>query len=166
VEAGATSQQREKDERGAHWLDTIPGFTEAATLPMRTAMATDQELGLDRVDAAIHFGALLARAAAYAFVFAIADVYDCGRAILTGVWLGDVVGHLVGLCWQWRDGAVQVLAELALLGLVFLLVRSQLVWPEELPLRAILGLAAFGVFTTRVGGTLFTVLGPSERGFA
>jgi len=129
-------------------------------------MATDGELGLDRVDAAIHLGALFARAAAYAFVYAIADVYDCGRAILTGVWLGDVVGHLIGLAWQWRDALVQVLAELALLGLVFLFVRSQLVWPDELPLRAILGLAAFGVFTTRVGGTLLTQLGPSERGFA
>lgn len=129
-------------------------------------MATDRELGLERVDAAIHFGALLARAAAYAFVYAIADVYDCGRAILTGVWLGDVIGHLVGLAWQWRDAALQVLAELALLGVVFLLVRSQLVWPEELPLRAILGLAAFGVFAARVGGSLFTQLGPSESGFA
>lgn len=135
-------------------------------LPMRAATTTDRELGLDHVDAAIHFGALLARAAAYAFVYAIADVYDCGRAILTGVWLGDVLGHLFGLCWQWRDAAVQVLAELALLGLVFLLVRSQLVWPEELPLRAILGLAAFGVFSGRVGGCLFTQLGPRERGFA
>lgn len=129
-------------------------------------MTTDRELGLDHVDTAIHFGALLLRAVAYAFVYAIADLYDCGQAILTGVWLGDVVGHLVGLCWQWRDGIAQVLAELALLGLVFLFVRSQLVWPEELPLRAILGLAAFGVFSARVGGTLFTQLGPSERGFA
>lgn len=129
-------------------------------------MATDDERTLERVDAAIHLGALLARAAAYAFVYAIADVYDCGRAILTGVWLGDVGGHLVSLCWQWRDAAAQVLAELALLGIVYLCVRSQLVWPDDLPLRAILGLAAFGVFASRLGGSLLTQLGPGERGFA
>lgn len=129
-------------------------------------MATDDERVLQRVDATLHLGALLARAAAYAFVYAIADVYDCGRAILTGIWLGDVVGHLVGLCWQWRDAAAQVLAELALLGVVYLCVRSQLVWPDELPLRAILGLCAFGCFASRVGGSLWTQLGPSERGFA
>lgn len=133
---------------------------------MPTPMATDRELGLDHVDAAIHFGALLARAAAYALVWSVADLYDCGRAILTGVWLGDVVGNLIGLAWQWRDAAAQVVAELALLGLVFLFVRAQLVWPDELPLRAILGLAAFGVFSGRVGGSLLTQLGPSERGFA
>ncbi len=129
-------------------------------------MATDGDLGLDHADRAIHLGALFARAAVYAFVYAIADVYDCGRAILTGVWLGDVVGHLFGLCWQWRENLVQVLAELTLLGVVYLFVRSQLAWPEELQLRAILGLAAFGVFSARVGGSLFTQLGPSERGFA
>lgn len=129
-------------------------------------MATDRELGLEHVDRAIHFGALLARAFAYAFVYSIADAYDCGRAILTGIWLGDVAGHLVGLVWQWRDELAQVAAELALLGIVYLFVRSQLVWPHELPLRAILGLAAFGVFASRVGGSLFTQFGTGERGFA
>lgn len=135
-------------------------------LPMRATMATDEDLVFDHVDTAIHFGALLARAAAYAFVYAIADVYDCGRAILTGVWLGDVAGHLFGLAWLWRDALVQVLAELALLAVVYMCIRTQLVWPAELPLRAILGLAAFGVCSTRVGGTLLTQLGPSERDFA
>jgi hypothetical protein len=129
-------------------------------------MATDRELGLERVDAAIHFGALLARGAAYAFVYSVADLYDCGRALLTGVWLGDVASQLVDLAWHGRDAAARALADLGLLGLVYLCVRSQLVWPAELPLRAILGLAAFGVFASRIGGTLWTQLGPGERGYA
>ncbi|MBL9076708.1 MAG: hypothetical protein JNL08_04340 [Planctomycetes bacterium] len=129
-------------------------------------MATDRELGLEHVDAALHYGALLGRAAVYAFVYAIADRYDCGRALLTGIWLGDVVGHLVTLAWQWRHELLQVAAELALLGVVWLFVRSQLVWPNELPLRAILGLAAFGVFVSRVGGSMLTQFGAEERGFA
>jgi hypothetical protein len=134
--------------------------------PMRERMTTDEDLALDRIDAAFSFGALLLRAAAYAFVYSIADVYDCGRAILTGVWLGDITSHLISLAWQWRDAMAQVLAELALLGIVYLFVRSQLVWPQEPPMRAILGLAALGVFSGGVGGTLLTHLGPSERGFA
>ena len=129
-------------------------------------MATDQELGLHRVDAAIHFTGLVVRAAIYAFCYAIADVYDCGRAVLTGLLVGDVAGNLLALLWEWRDGLLQAAAELALLGLVFLFVRSQLVWPDDLALRAILGLAAFGVFAAKIGGTLLTQLGPSQRGFA
>jgi len=38
--------------------------------------------------------------------------------------------------------------------------------PTMLPLRAILGLAAFGTFAARVGSTLLTQIGPSQRGFA
>lgn len=129
-------------------------------------MASDEQLGFERVDAAIHLGSLLLRAAAYAFVYGVADRYDCGRALLTGVWLGDMIGNLIGLAWRWRETVVQALAELALLLVVFLFVRSQLVWPDELPLRAILGLAAFGVFAAKVGGTVLTHLGPDARGFA
>ena len=129
-------------------------------------MTSDEELGLDRADAAFRFGGLLLRAFVYTFVYAVADFHDCGRALLTGLLLGDIVGHLTALLWQWRDGLVQVLAELALLGLVFLWVRSQMVWPEDLSQRAILGLAAFGVFAGKVGESLFTRLGPSAQGFA
>ena len=129
-------------------------------------MATDEELGLHRVDAAIHGTGLLVRAAIYAFCYAAADSYDCGRVVLTGLLAGDLAGSLVGLAWLGRDGLRQAVAELALLAIVFLCARSQMVWPHELPLRAILGLAAFGVFAARVGSTLLTQFGPSERGFA
>ncbi|MBX3464040.1 MAG: hypothetical protein KF830_12780 [Planctomycetes bacterium] len=129
-------------------------------------MATDEELGLDRVDAAIDFGALLLRAGGYAFVYSVADAYDCGRALLTGIWLGDVGSHLVDLAWRGREALANTLAELGLLGVVFLLARAHLVWPEEPALRAILGLAAFGVFASRLGGTVWTTLGPGHRGFA
>lgn len=133
---------------------------------MPTAMASDRDLGFEQIDAAIHYGALLIRAVAYAFVYAVADLYDCGRALLTGIWLGDVAGHLLELVWLRRDAWLQAVSELLLLGVVWLFIRSQLVWPVELPLRAILGLAAFGVFASRLGGTWFTVLGANHRGFA
>lgn len=119
-----------------------------------------------RVDAAITFGGMLARALAYAAVYLLAGNYDCGPAILTGVLAGDFGSRLVSIAWEWCDGLLLFTAELALLGLVFLCVRSQMVWPEDLALRAIVGLAAFGVFSVQIGGTVLTRLGASERGFA
>jgi len=128
--------------------------------------STEHGLTVQRVDAAIRFGGLLVRALAYAGIYAIADRYDCGQAILTGVLAGDFLSRLVSIAWEWRDGMLQFAAELALLLLVFLFVRSQMVWPEDLALRAIIGLAAFGVFSAQIGGTVFTRLGSSENGFA
>jgi hypothetical protein len=129
-------------------------------------MATDEELGVRCVDAAFHWTGLLVRAAIYTFFWSVADTYDCGRALLTGLLVGDIAGHLLALLWQWRDGMLQIAAEIALLGLVWLFVRTQTIWPDEPSLRAVLGLAAFGVFVGKVGGTLLTQLGPTERGFA
>jgi hypothetical protein len=129
-------------------------------------MATDEELGLHHADAAFRYAGLLVRAVVYSLCYAAADAYDCGRALLTGLLAGDIAGNLIALLWQWRGALLQAGAELALLAMVFLFVRSQMVWPDELPLRAILGLAAFGVFASKVGGTLLVQLGPSERGFA
>ncbi len=125
----------------------------------------EEQIG-HRVDAAFHWMGLFVRAGVYAFVGSIAVHFDCGRAVLTGLLVGDFAGHLVSLAWQWRIGIANAVAELALLGLICLWARAQLVWPEELPLRAILGLCAFGVFASRIGGSLLTQPGPSERGFA
>ena len=147
---------------------TIADSGNAATLPMHGPgmTTTDGGLTVQRVDAAIRFGGLLVRALAYAAIYALADRYDCGRSILTGVLAGDIGSRLVSIAWEWRDGLLQFAAELVLLLLVFLFVRSQMVWPEDLALRAIVGLAAFGVFSMQLGGAVFTRLGPSENGFA
>jgi hypothetical protein len=130
------------------------------------AMATEEERIFERVDAAFHWSGLLVRAGIYAVLIAVADLYDCGHALLTGLLLGDLVGQLTALCWQWRDHLMGALGDLVLIGIIFLFVRPQLVWPEEPALRAILGLAAFGVFAGKVGGSLLTHLGPREREFA
>ena len=129
-------------------------------------MTSTQSLTVQRVDAAVGYVALFARALAYAAIYAVADRYDCGRAILTGVLAGDIGSRLLSIAWEWRHGLLPVAAELLLLGIVFLFVRSQMDWPDDQALRAIVGLAAFGVGSVQIGGALFTRLGPSADGFA
>lgn len=126
--------------------------------------STDPGLTVQRVDAAIRFSGLFARALAYVALYAVVDNYDCGRAILTGVLVGDLGSRLLSLVWEWHDGLLPVVAELLLLGIITLCVRSQMVWPDDSALRAIAGLAAFGVFTVQIGGTMLTRLGPSDDG--
>jgi hypothetical protein len=128
---------------------------------------TSTQQGLEqRVDAAIGYGALLLRALAYAVLYAMVDHYDCGRAMLTGALVGDIGSRLVSIVWQWRDEPLHFCAELLLLGVVFLFVRSQMVWPDDQALRAIVGLAAFGVGSVQIGGELLTRLGPRQNDFA
>jgi hypothetical protein len=131
--------------------------------------STEQGLEQDveqRVDAAIGYAALLVRALFYAGIWATVDHYDCGRAMLTGVLVGDIGSRLVSIAWEWRDGLLQVGAELLLLAIVFLFVRSQMVWPDDPAMRAIIGLAAFGVGSVQVGGQLLVRFGPRRSGFA
>lgn len=127
--------------------------------------ARDEQLG-SHIDAAIDVASLLLRAGIYAVAALVAGHYDCGRALLTGLVVGDLAATALALAWQWRDAVMQSFAELALLALVFLFVRAQLEWPHEAPDRAILGLCALGVFAARAGRTVLTHLGPSENGFA
>jgi len=128
---------------------------------------TSTQQGLEvRIDAAIGYGALLVRALAYLALYATVDHYDCGRAMLTGALAGDVGSRLVSIAWQWRDEPLHFCAELLLLGVVFLFVRSQMVWPDDQALRAIVGLAAFGVGSVQIGGELLTRLGPRQNDFA
>lgn len=128
--------------------------------------AADQEITIQRIDAAIGFAGLFARVLAYSAVAALANQYDCGRAILTGIFAGDLLSRVVALGLEWRDSRVAVAAELLLLGIVFLCVRTWLWWPEDQAERAIVGLAGFGVFAGQVGGSLLTRLGPSDDGWS
>ena len=118
------------------------------------------------IDHALDVTALLVRALAYVGIAAFASRYDCGQALLTGLIAGDLAASLLATVWPGAHDRRQVLVELAVLGVVFLWVRPGLMWPDDLSFRAILGLAAFGVFVGRAGGTLLTRLGPSENGFA
>ena len=128
-------------------------------LPMVDPMsANDIEIS-NRVAAAIGYTGLVLRALAYACLAGIANHYDCGRALLTGVLVGDLLSRLFALALDWRDQWIAVLSELLLLGLVFPWGRSSMVWPDEQAMRAILGLAAFGTFSAQAGGTLLTRLG-------
>jgi hypothetical protein len=132
-------------------------------MPMvSSTMEDDPHDSQHGADAPFHCAALLVRACLYGGLYAFVDRYDCGGALLTGLLLGDLVGHLVSLAWQWRDGLANALGEFTLFALVFVCVRAQLVWPEEPAMRAILALAAFGVFSARVGGSLLAQLGPGE----
>ncbi len=128
-------------------------------LPMVDSMSANEIEISNRVDAAIGYTGLVLRALAYACLAGIANHYDCGRALLTGVLVGDLLSRLFALALDWRDQWIAVLSEVLLLGLVFLFVRSSMVWPDEQAMRAILGLAAFGTFSAQAGGTLLTRLG-------
>lgn len=119
-----------------------------------------------RIDAAISFVGLLVRVGAYAAVAGFASHYACGQAILTGLFLGDVAASVVRLLAQPRGHLAPFLAEAALLAAVYLWARAELVWPADPATRAIIGLAALGVFAGRAGGAARTRFGPSEDGFA
>ena len=112
-----------------------------------------------------HITGLVVRGVAYAVVGGMASSYSCGQAILTGLLLGDLSASVLRVCWQARDNLAQPAAELALLGLIYLWVRSDLVWPDDQATKAIIGLAALGVFAARAGGGALTRFGPSENGF-
>ena len=125
----------------------------------------DQHVVDNRIDSAIQVSALLLRAAIYGVVGGFAGNYDCGQSILTGLLIGDLGASTLSLLWERRDHLAQLIAELAMIGIIYLWVRSDLVWPDDPAQRAIMGLAAFGVFTSRCGGSLLTRIGPSETGF-
>jgi hypothetical protein len=146
---------------------TIADFTVAGTMPMPVAMpaAMPADDAAPVIEHAVDLAALVLRALAYAGFAAFASRYDCGQAILTGVFAGDAAASVVATAWAARDRR-QALGELAVLGLVFLWVRAGLVWPDDQAQRAILGLAAFGVFVGRAGTTVLSHLGPRENGFA
>jgi hypothetical protein len=118
------------------------------------------------LDGVVDIAAVAVRALAYAGLAAFASNYDCGQALLAGLLAGDLAASLLATAWPGDGDRRQVAFELAVLGAAFLWVRHELVWPDDLAMRAILGLAAFGVFVGRAGSTLLTRLGPSENGFA
>lgn len=135
-------------------------------LPMLGCMSADEQAVIgNRVDAAFRVTGLLVRAIAYAGIAALADRYDFGRAILTGVLAGDLLSRLLALTWELRECWIAAVAELAVLGVVFLFVRPWLVWPDDPASRALVGLAGFGVLAGQVGSTVFTRLGPHQDGF-
>ena len=118
------------------------------------------------VDAVLGTAAFFVRAACYAALAVAADHYDCGRALLTGVVLGDLAASGLAFALQPREHVVVALAELLLLAIAFVWVNSCLAWPATAPDQALLGLAAFGVFAARAGRSVMTRLLPSESDFA
>ncbi|MCA8949867.1 MAG: hypothetical protein KDE27_10220 [Planctomycetes bacterium] len=121
----------------------------------RSVTSLDETTAIGRtVDAAFHYTGLLVRAGAYLLVYAFADRYDCGPAILTGALLGDFLGQLVRVFADRHHSIVSRIADLALIGLVWLLLRPDTIWPEHNAMRAILGLAAFGVLVGHAGKLL------------
>ena len=114
------------------------------------------------IDTAIQVTALLVRAGAYAVVGGLASQYDCGQAMLTGLLVGDLSASAALWLMQGHELWQQSLAELALLAIIYLCVRHQLVWPDDPAQRAIVGLAALGVFAPRAGGALMARFGPGE----
>lgn len=124
--------------------------------------ALDKTTEMEHVDAAFHYGGLLFRAVGYMLVYALADRFDFGRSMLTGVLLGDLIGQAAKVAWSWRYNVLGQLGELLLIGVVYLLVRSMMVWPEDPAMRAITGLSAFGLLVGHVGGSVLTRIGPSD----
>lgn len=127
--------------------------------PAASDPRTAEAVTFERVDAAVRTTGLLLRAIGYAAIGGVAAHYDCGQAILTGLLFGDLAGSLAGLVVRHGQGALQGLAELALLGIVLLWVRADLTWPDDQALRAIAGLSALGVFAGRLGGNVLTRFG-------
>lgn len=131
-------------------------------MTMQRSVAMDAQPSFRRIDAAIHFAGLAVRVVAYAVVAGFAAHYECGQAILTGIFVGDLAASAVAAVWRPNGHLAQALAELALLGLVYLWARAHLTWPDDAATRAIIGLSAFGVFAGRAGGGVMTRLGTDD----
>lgn len=112
----------------------------------------------DGIDAAFEYGGLLLRALGYTLLYAVAANYECGKPMLAGVIAGDLFSHTLLLFARWHHGLATIAGELLMTALVAVLVREQLQLPEELPMRAIFGLAAFGACIGKFPGA-FTHLG-------
>lgn len=122
----------------------------------------DRTSEMDHVEAAFHYGGLVLRAVGYLVLFAIADNYDFGRALLTGVLAGDLLGQALKILTSWRHGLVSQVCELLFIGLVYLLTHHLMLWPNDAAMSAIAGLSALGVVSGHVGGSLLTRLGPTD----
>lgn len=106
------------------------------------------------VDRTFHVVGLLVRSAVYLLLFHLADKVDCGPALCGGVLLGDVTSFVALTLWHWRGELVAFLAALALFTLLFLVFGHRFDVPQEPAQRAILGLAAFGTVSGRLGRDL------------
>lgn len=129
-------------------------------------MSTSTPLPLPTIADGLHVGGVLLRGAAYALLATFASRYDCGQALLGGVVAGDLAAALLTAGFRWSTDRRQVLVELAVLAAAFLWVRGWLVWPEDPAQRALFGLAAFGVFVARAGGTALTRIGADHDGWS
>ncbi len=124
-------------------------------LPMPGIVTSDIARDLDRTAAVANAGALVARGLLYAAAYVAADHYDCGRAILAGLLLGDAIGNLAAF-WTWRHAWPDLLGQALLLGLCWLCLHDRVGWPDDPAQRAVLGLTAFGVGVARLGGSLLS----------
>ena len=125
------------------------------------ANPVDEPRELQPILTAFHYGGLLLRAIGYLAVFAIAQRYDFGQALLTGILIGDIAGQCIQAVLHWRSEPLAQSCQLLFLALVYLGLRSMLTWPPEPALRAIAFLAAFGAFSGHVGSSMLLRLGPS-----
>lgn len=129
-------------------------------------MAHPEEQDLQRIDAVLSWSAVLVRAFGYALLVATASHYDFGRALLTGVFLGDLGGQVVTLVWNRGERLAPTAWTLALLAATWIFARSTLGWPDDPAQRAVLVLAGFGAFVGAVGGSALTRFGRDEGEFA
>ncbi len=129
-------------------------------------MSTSTPLPLPTIAGGLHVGGVLLRGAVYALLATFASRYDCGQALLGGVVAGDLAASVLAAVWNWSSDRRAALVELAILAVAFLWVRAWLVWPEDPADRALFGLAAFGVFVARAGGTALTRIGSDHDGWS
>ena len=118
------------------------------------------------IDAMLSGAVMLLRAGFYVVFAMLADDFEFARALLAGIVVGDLAASAFAFAWKECEHAALMFAELALLGIAFLWIRSRVPWPTETPDQALLFLAAFGVFVARAGRNALTRLGPSESDFA
>ncbi len=111
-----------------------------------------------QLDSAFHFGGLVVRVVGYAALAAVASHYDFGRALLAGLFYGDLAATAAAMFVRGAAGLIDTAGELLLLLLVALCVGGMLRAPDDNAARAVLTLAALGVFTSRIGKELMTRL--------
>lgn len=99
----------------------------------------------------MHAASLLLRTAAYSTAAAAISGAPFGPSFLFGVLLGDLAGSLAQSRTAVKTAPVSAMAQIALLTGFTAFGWSQVGWPANSELRALLMLGAFASFAARIG---------------
>jgi hypothetical protein len=119
----------------------------------------------DRIDRAIDAAIMVARVLGYVLVWWLAARHPIAAVVMGGMFVGDLIGRAVAVAIALVHGEPvgRALGEIGLVLGAWLLLGGRAAWPDDPAERALLGLAAFGMFAATTGRAFWTHLLPRDR---